>query len=63
MGLENRIVYDLGTWWKARPQTEAMIRDKRLPNLCLIPAAQTATSRPSARRYDPRGGTAAASIL
>jgi len=42
MGLENRIVYDLvhvveGTA-KAK---QAMIRDKRLPNLCLIPAAQT----------------------
>src|SRR4030066_1495353 len=42
MGLENRIVYDLvdGVWgrWRLR---QALIRDKRLETLFLLPSAQT----------------------
>ncbi|MEK7276612.1 MAG: septum site-determining protein MinD [Chloroflexota bacterium] len=42
MGLENRIVYDLVHVVEGTAKIkQAMIRDKRLPNLCLIPAAQT----------------------
>jgi septum site-determining protein MinD len=42
MGLENRIVYDLVDVVEGRCKLrQAMIKDKRLPNLCLIPAAQT----------------------
>jgi septum site-determining protein MinD len=42
MGLENRIVYDLVDVVESRCKTrQAMIRDKRLPELFLIPAAQT----------------------
>lgn len=42
MGLENRIVYDLVHVVEGTAKVkQAMIRDKRLPNLCLIPAAQT----------------------
>lgn len=42
MGLENRIVYDLVDVVEGRCRTrQAMIRDKRLPELFLIPAAQT----------------------
>jgi septum site-determining protein MinD len=42
MGLENRIVYDLVDIVEGRCKTrQAMIRDKRLPELFLIPAAQT----------------------
>ncbi|PKN92741.1 MAG: septum site-determining protein MinD [Chloroflexi bacterium HGW-Chloroflexi-6] len=42
MGLENRIVYDLVDIVEGRCKTrQAMIRDKRLPDLFLIPAAQT----------------------
>ncbi len=42
MGLENRIVYDLVDVIEGRCRTrQAMIRDKRLPELFLIPAAQT----------------------
>lgn len=42
MGLENRIVYDLVDIVEGRCRTrQAMIRDKRLPELFLIPAAQT----------------------
>lgn len=42
MGLENRIVYDLVDIIEGRCKTrQAMIRDKRLPELFLIPAAQT----------------------
>ena len=42
MGLENRIVYDLVDVVEGRCKTrQAMIRDKRLPELFLIPAAQT----------------------
>lgn len=42
MGLENRIVYDIVDVVEARCKTrQAMIRDKRLPELFLIPAAQT----------------------
>jgi septum site-determining protein MinD len=42
MGLENRIVYDVVdiVEGRARPR-QAMIKDKRLPDLYLIPAAQT----------------------
>src|SRR5512136_1646095 len=39
MGLENRIVYDVVEGrCKLR---QALIKDKRLPELCLLPAAQT----------------------
>jgi septum site-determining protein MinD len=42
LGLENRIVYDLVDVVEGRCRlTQAMIRDKRLPELYLIPAAQT----------------------
>jgi len=42
LGLENRIVYDLVDVVEGRCRLkQAMIRDKRLPNLHLIPAAQT----------------------
>jgi septum site-determining protein MinD len=42
MGLENRIVYDLVDVVDGfcRPR-QALIRDKRFENLCLLPAAQT----------------------
>jgi septum site-determining protein MinD len=42
MGLENRIVYDLVDVVEARCRIrQALIRDKRLPELHLLPAAQT----------------------
>jgi septum site-determining protein MinD len=42
MGLENRIVYDLVDVIEGRCRLkQAMIKDKRLEELCLIPAAQT----------------------
>jgi septum site-determining protein MinD len=42
MGLENRIVYDLVDIIEGRARLrQAMIKDKRLPELNLIPAAQT----------------------
>ncbi len=42
MGLENRIVYDLVDVIEGRCRLrQAMIRDKRMPELFLIPAAQT----------------------
>jgi septum site-determining protein MinD len=42
LGLENRIVYDIVDVVEGRCRTrQAMIRDKRLPDLYLIPAAQT----------------------
>lgn len=42
MGLENRIVYDLVDIVEGRCRlNQAMIRDKRFPELYLIPAAQT----------------------
>jgi septum site-determining protein MinD len=42
LGLENRIVYDLVDVVEGRCRMkQAMIRDKRLPELHLIPAAQT----------------------
>jgi len=43
MGLENRIVYDLVDVIEGRARLrQAMIKDKRLPELHMIPAAQTA---------------------
>ncbi len=42
MGLENRIVYDIVDVVEGRARLrQAMIKDKRLPELYLIPAAQT----------------------
>ncbi len=42
MGLENRIVYNLVDVIEGRCRTkQAVIRDKRYPNLCLLPSAQT----------------------
>ncbi len=42
MGLENRIVYDIVDVVEGRARLrQAMIKDKRLPDLHLIPAAQT----------------------
>jgi len=42
LGLENRIVYDIVDIIEGRCRIrQAMIRDKRLPELFLIPAAQT----------------------
>ena len=42
MGLENRIVYDLVDVVEGNCRyKQALIKDKRFPNLCLLPAAQT----------------------
>jgi septum site-determining protein MinD len=42
MGLENRIVYDLVDVVEGRARLrQALVRDKRFPDLCLLPAAQT----------------------
>lgn len=42
MGLENRIVYDIVDVVEGRCRLrQALIKDKRLPELCLLPAAQT----------------------
>lgn len=42
MGLENRIVYDLVDVIEGRARLrQALIKDKHLPELCLLPAAQT----------------------
>jgi len=42
MGLENRIVYDVVDVVEGRCKLrQALIKDKRLPELCLLPAAQT----------------------
>lgn len=42
MGLENRIVYTLLDYFEGRCKLkQALIKDKRLPNLCLLPTAQT----------------------
>src|SRR5215216_3035524 len=42
MGLENRIVYDLVDVVEGRCRMrQALIKDKHLPDLCLLPAAQT----------------------
>ena len=42
MGLENRIVYDLVDVVEGRCKLrQAMVKDKRLPDLYLLPAAQT----------------------
>ena len=42
MGLENRIVYDLVDVIEGRARLrQALIKDKRYPDLCLLPAAQT----------------------
>ena len=51
MGLENRIVYDLVDVVEGRCRLrQAMIKDKRLPELYLIPPPRRATRPPSARR-------------
>src|SRR5512136_1517578 len=42
LGLENRIVYDIVDVVEGRAKLrQALIKDKRLPELCLLPAAQT----------------------
>jgi septum site-determining protein MinD len=42
MGLENRIVYNIVDVVEERCKlTQALVKDKRLPNLSLLPAAQT----------------------
>src|SRR5512136_1352183 len=42
LGLENRIVYDVVDVIEGRCRLrQALIKDKRLPDLCLLPAAQT----------------------
>ena len=42
MGLENRIVYDVVDVIEGNCRIkQALIKDKRYPNLCLLPAAQT----------------------
>jgi septum site-determining protein MinD len=42
MGLENRIVYDVVDFIEGRCRLrQALIRDKRAPELCLLPTAQT----------------------
>ena len=51
MGLENRIVYDLVDVVEGRARLrQAMIKDKRLPELNLIPAAQTRSDTPARTR-------------
>jgi septum site-determining protein MinD len=42
LGLENRIVYDIVDVIEGRARLkQALVRDKRYPELCLLPAAQT----------------------
>lgn len=42
MGLENRIVYNVVDVVEERCKlNQALVKDKRMPNLCLLPAAQT----------------------
>ena len=42
MGLENRIVYNIVDYVEDRCKlSQALVKDKRMPNLCLLPAAQT----------------------
>lgn len=42
MGLENRIVYNIVDVVEERCKlAQALVKDKRLPNMCLLPAAQT----------------------
>ena len=42
MGLENRIVYTLLDYFDGRCKLkQALIKDKRFPQLCLLPTAQT----------------------
>ncbi len=42
MGLENRVVYNLVDVIEERCKIrQALVKDKKLPNLCLLPAAQT----------------------
>lgn len=42
MGLENRIVYNIVDVVEDRCKlSQALVKDKRMPNLCLLPAAQT----------------------
>ncbi len=42
MGLENRVVYNLVDVIEERCKLrQAFVKDKRMPNLCLLPAAQT----------------------
>lgn len=42
MGLENRIVYNIVDVVEERCKlAQALVKDKRMPNLCLLPAAQT----------------------
>jgi septum site-determining protein MinD len=42
MGLENRIVYNIVDVVEERCKlTQALVKDKRMPNLSLLPAAQT----------------------
>lgn len=42
MGLENRVVYNLVDVIEEKCKLrQALIKDKRMPNLCLLPAAQT----------------------
>jgi septum site-determining protein MinD len=42
MGLENRVVYNLVDVIEEKCKLrQALVKDKRLPNLCLLPAAQT----------------------
>lgn len=42
LGLENRIVYDIVDVVEGRAKLrQALIKDKRFPTLCLLPAAQT----------------------
>jgi septum site-determining protein MinD len=42
MGLENRVVYNLVDVIEERCKLrQALVKDKRHPNMCLLPAAQT----------------------
>lgn len=50
MGLENRIVYNLVDVIEGNCRLkQAVIRDRKYPNLYLIPSAQTRTRQPSIR--------------
>jgi len=42
LGLENRIVYNMVDWLEEKcKMKQALIKDKRHPNLCLLPTSQT----------------------
>jgi len=55
MGLENRVVYNLVDVIEERCKLrQALVKDKRLPNLSLLPAAQTRDKSAVFRRSNER---------